>query len=127
VESGKELAYHQTIIDLLSWISELDPVGPIELRCMWFDDFYFPGQTPPAGYPPEVRERGLLAWRECFSGSELRVLATFHALFDAEADALPTSGDWQQDSGWLRVSGAARTALAGMSPEALAPEAKESY
>lgn len=78
---------------------------------MWFDDLYFPGQSPPSEYPSDVWERGHREWRARFNAHELQILAKFHEVFASQVDALPVAGQWQQDPGWQNVSKAARTAL----------------
>jgi hypothetical protein len=106
------LHYNRTIRLLLKDLAELKSESdPVELCCLWFDDFYFPGQLRPPGYPVSVWERGQRGWKDCFSVHELQVLAEFHAVFFAEADKLPTTAKWQQDPGWQRVSQAANIAL----------------
>jgi hypothetical protein len=108
-----ELGYNKAIRDLLADLAVLDPqTGPIELSCMWFDDFYFPGQSHSSQYPDDIREQGQREWKSCFTEHELRVLATFHEVFATEIDALPVTGEWQQDPGWQRVGKAALSALA---------------
>jgi hypothetical protein len=107
-----DLAYNESIRDLLVDLAALNPqVGPIELCCMWFDDFYFPGLSLPAKYPRDVWERGQLEWRGCFNARELEVLARFHDVFASQVDALPVAAEWEQDLGWKAVSKAARAAL----------------
>jgi hypothetical protein len=111
----KDLAYNQSIRDLLRDLAVLSPqLGPNELCSMWFDDLYFPGQSLPAKYPCETWERGQLEWKACFNSQELEVLAKFHEVFDSKVDALPVTGQWQQDLGWQGVSKAARAALNGL-------------
>jgi hypothetical protein len=108
-----ELGYNKAIMDLLADLGGLNPeLGPIELCCMWFDDFYFPGQSRPSQYPIDTWERGQREWKSCFTEHELRVLATFHEVFASEIDELPVTGKWQEDPGWQRVSTASRSALA---------------
>ncbi len=81
---------------------------------MWFDDFYFPCQTPPPGYPIDVWDRGGVEFSARFSDRQLEILARFNEIFAAELDSLPESADWQGDPGWKRVSKAARSALEGI-------------
>jgi len=51
-------------------------------------------------------------WEAGFTEHELKVLAEFHKVFDAESEALPIDWpDWDKDAGWLRVREAARHAL----------------
>ncbi len=99
--------YHSTIFSLLEDIASLNPnEGPVELICLWFDDFYLPDHEDP--------ER----WRSCFTEHELNTLAEFHSVFDREEkrglnNEFP---GWAADPGWLKVRDAARVALARMRP-----------
>lgn len=104
--------YNESIRKLLADLAGLNPqLGPIELCCMWFDDLYSPASKAPAGYSAETWEQGQREWKSCFSEVERRILDRFHGLFAMEVDALPVTGEWQQDAGWQRVSAAARHAL----------------
>jgi hypothetical protein len=92
------LQYNRTIRLLLKDLADLKSEShPAELCCLWFDDFYFPGQLRPPGYAVNVWERGQREWKDCFSVHELQVLAEFHAVFFAELNKLPTTAKWQQD------------------------------
>ncbi|HEV2189971.1 MAG TPA: hypothetical protein VGR70_22390 [Stellaceae bacterium] len=107
-------AYNESIRRLLADIAVLNPEeGPVELICLWFDDLYRPAQTRPDHSVPEIWEKALQEWRECFSDDELRSLARFHDTYASLVDALPTNWPgWVQDSRWQTVKAAAADALA---------------
>jgi hypothetical protein len=116
-----ELFYNQSIRGLLTNLDNLsERSGPVELTICWFNDLYLPCQTPPDRQPAEAWERGQQEWKSCFSDRDLQVLEEFHEAFSAEVDGLPIDGDWRGNARWLKVSGAARGALAQL--DALASE-----
>jgi len=119
-----EPAYNKTIRELLGWIATLDDVGPIELCCMWLNDFYFPGQKMPPQYPPESWARGQAQWNACFTQSELCILAEFHNIFSSKVDALPVDANWRQDTGWQAVNRAAGAAQSGWRRSERAPRSQ---
>ena len=108
------MRYNESIRQFLADIAELNPKeGPVELKCLWFDDLYFPDQICPRGYSREVWERGLREWKSCFTDGELRILARFHDKYASVVDALPTNWPgWEQAPGWQTVKKAAANALA---------------
>lgn len=108
-----KLHYHDSVMGLLESLAKLDPmVGPVELCCCWFDDFYFPAHKDKEGFNPGVWERGQKEWRECFSEKELKVLATFHEVFDSVVENVSEDQlTFAQDANWLKVSAAAKAAL----------------
>lgn len=107
-----ELHYNRSVKLLLNDLAELNPqLGPTELACLWFDDLYFPGQTPPAGYPVETWIRGQQEWKACFNDDELKILAEFHEMFASEIETISETDQWQLDPKWQRVSRSARRAL----------------
>ncbi len=111
-----ELFYNGSIRRLLADLAALNPqLGPVELICGWFDDLYFPCQTPPENYSKDSWERGQREWRSCFAEAELSALSRFHERFNVEVDSLPTDWPgWECHPGWLRVSEAAREAMAAL-------------
>jgi hypothetical protein len=115
------LSYKTSLESLLASLASLNrEVGPTELVCQWFDDFYRPAEKHSEIYDPGVWDRGLQEWKACFTEEELHVLAEFHRLFEAEIDALPDGPDWDKDPKWLAVRDAARLALsqlAGLEPQ----------
>ncbi len=112
-EDGSKPDFNTWIRSHLESLAQLDPyVGPVELCCMWFDDLYTPGYRHPEIFHPGVWDRALRDWEAGFTEHELKVLAEFHKVFDAESEALPIDWpDWDKDAGWLRVREAARHAL----------------
>lgn len=104
--------YRHSIRLLLANLAKLNATcGPDELCCLWFDDFYFPGQVRPRGYDPDIWERSQREWKQCFTVQELEILREFNAAFSAEVNHLPTAGRWQEDPSWQRVSEAAKAGL----------------
>jgi hypothetical protein len=110
------LHYHESIIGLLESLAELDPMlGPTELVCLWYDNLYFPCQNDASLFNPGVWERGQNEWRECFTEMELEVLAKFHEVFDSVVENISEDPiTFAQDTHWLRVSAAAKAALADL-------------
>jgi hypothetical protein len=108
------LHYHESVINLLESLAKLDPMlGPTELVCLWYDDLYFPCQNDAHLFNPGVWEQGQKEWRECFTETELGVLARFHDVFDSVVEKISEDPVvFAQDANWLKVSAAAKMALA---------------
>ena len=106
-------SYKTSIKTLLASLASLDrEEGPVELRCLWFDDLYFPADKRPERYKPDVWDRGLRQWMACFTDDELAVLGEFHNVFEAKSSTLPMDWpDWDKDPKWVAVRDAARVAL----------------
>ena len=72
-------SYNTSIRSLLASLASLDrDEGPVELRCMWFDDLYLPAGNNPEIFKPGVWDRGLQEWKAAFTEDELDILAEFH-------------------------------------------------
>ena len=114
------MAYRQGAIDLLEMYASAEkqrnyqrdvpdvPV-PVELVCMWFDDFWHVGEEPLGAFAEQWKER----FFQCFTAAELEALKDFHQFFDTRADGLPDD-DLEKLLGspaWQEVMGKARETL----------------
>ncbi len=99
------LKYKESIKELLSDISKLRPsVGPVEMCCQWFDDFYLPCRNS-EGFSSDVWEKCLKEWKSCFNETELKLLAKFHELFENVCGDLPLDPlEFANDVKWQALS-----------------------
>ncbi|TVQ84159.1 MAG: hypothetical protein EA357_03610 [Micavibrio sp.] len=115
-DSPKKLYYNESIRGLLESIAHLDEMlGPDEMVCLWYDDFYFPCQNDKHLYNEGVWERGQKEWRECFTQDELNALAKFHEVFEQLVDSLSSDPcTFANDPNWKKLQAAAGRALQEM-------------
>ena len=62
---------------------------PVELVCMWFDDFWHVGEEPAVAASAEQWNASIERFCQCFTAAELEALKDFHQFFNTRADGLP--------------------------------------
>ena len=62
---------------------------PVELVCMWFDDFWHVGEEPPVAEYAEQWNDSIEKFCQAFTTEELNALKDFHQFFNNRADGLP--------------------------------------
>ena len=118
VGSNEIMTSRQGAIDLLEMYASVEmqrdyqrdvphvPV-PVELVCMWFDDFWHVGEEPPVAASAEEWNASIERFCQDFTAAELDALKDFHQFFNTRADGLPVD-DLEEPLGnpaWQEVMG----------------------
>ena len=62
---------------------------PVELVCMWFDDFCHVWEEPAVAASAEQWNASVERFCRCFTAAELEALKDFHQFFNTRAEGLP--------------------------------------